>query len=56
MASEQGNDGKNTFKGILVCIREINLKASGRIHCRGFDNKNRRPTSVLDYISEHLIK
>lgn len=47
MASKQGNDGKNTLTGILVCIREINLKASGRIHCRGFDNKSRRPISIL---------
>lgn len=47
---------KNTFKDILVYIREINLKASGRIHWKGFENESRKPNSILGYISDHLVK
>ena len=56
MVSEQGNDGKNTFKSILVYIRKINMKASGRILRRGFEKKNRKPNSISGYISDHLVK
>lgn len=39
MVSEQGNDGKNTFKGMLVYIREINLKASGEFIAGGLTTR-----------------
>lgn len=55
IVSEQEIHGKNTLKGILVYIREINLKASGRICCRGFENEGRKANSLLGYISDHLV-
>lgn len=53
MVPEQGYYGKkNIFKGILLYIREVNLKASGR----GLENNSRKPNSTLGYISDHLVK
>lgn len=43
---------KNIFKGILLYIREVTLKASGR----GLENNSRKPNSTLGYISDHLVK
>lgn len=49
IVSEQEIHGKNTFKGILVYIREINLKASGSIRCRGFENEGGKADSLLGF-------
>lgn len=43
---------KNIFKGILLYIREVTLKASGR----ELENNSRKPNSTLGYISDHLVK
>lgn len=56
LVSVQGAHGKSKFKGILGYIREINLKASERSHCKAFENESPMPNSILGYTSDHLIK